>query len=129
MAGFSITYPLGWGGTPSGSGRPGESNFLRLAPERKTGRETSMNVLLMGTQAPKTEEARAGTFQGQPASYSANRGKRDWYWRVQFQRDANWYQITLVSPIELEVEKGDYWPYINSFRLEKPMTPATMPLE
>jgi hypothetical protein len=36
-----------------------------------------------------------------------------------------WYTILLVSPIPLEVEKSPYWPYIESFRVEKRIEPAT----
>ena len=123
-AGFSIAYPLGWGGSAFGSENAKEARFIRLAPERTTGRETSINVVLSGAEAQPVAEAKPGTFQGQAALFSSDRGKRDWRWRVQFQREQGWFQITLTSPIAFDVEKSAYWPFINSFRTEKPIAPT-----
>lgn len=124
-AGFSISYPLGWGGTAVGMGEDGGANYIRLAQERKTGQETVINASFTGFRASSSAGAKEGTFQGLPAFYSASKTKQTWQWRVQFQRDNNWYSIQLVTPIPLEVEKSPYWPYIESFKIEKPLIPAT----
>lgn len=123
MAGFSICYPRGWGGTAVGRGVEGESNYIRLAPDRKTGRETAINASFNGSRAQTVANAIQGTFQGQPAFFSSTRAKYDWQWRMQFQRDGKWYQITLITPIEIDVQKSPYWPFIESFRLEKTIAP------
>lgn len=126
MSGFSISYPLGWGGSTFGGPHGGGLESIRLAPERKAGRETSINVACTGLKPETVANAVPGTFQGLPAFFSSDRGKWDWRWRVQFERDATWYQITLVSPIELDVQKSTYWPFIESFRVEKPLSPTTV---
>jgi hypothetical protein len=125
LAGFSICYPLGWGGTAYGTPVPGENNSIRLAQERKTGRETTMGVMCTGLRAESHPNATEGTFQGQPAFYSSEKKTSIWIWRVQFQRGEFWYEISLNTPIPLEVEKSPYWPFIESFRLERQITPTT----
>ncbi len=124
MIGFSICYPRGWGGTPIGDGIEGDANYIRLAPERKSGRETAINVSYTGMRTATVANVQEGTFQSQPAFFSSVRAKYDWQWRMQFQRDGKWYQVTLISPIEIDVPKSPYWPFIESFRIEKPITPA-----
>lgn len=123
-AGFSISYPLGWGATPFGAGGDGEPNYIRLAPERKTGRETSIHATFNGLRPETVRNAEEGLFQDQPAFYSSTKAKYDWQYRLQFQRDGNWYTILLVSPIALDLQKSPYWPYIESFRIEKAINPA-----
>lgn len=124
--GFSICYPVGWGGTPMGSGAEGDDNYIRLAPERKTGRETSIKVTFTGLRTTTVKDGNEGTFQNQPAYFSSTRGKYDWQWRVQFQRDGKWYQIFLTSPLELDVQKSPFWPFIESFQIEKTINPAEL---
>lgn len=127
-AGFSICYPIGWGGSAFGSNEPGPGNSIRLAQERKTGRETTITAASEGDRPQTSRNAKEGTFQGQPAFYSTSSSGSGWQWRVQFQRDGLWYSIVLVTPIPLEVERSPYWPFIESFRVEKRITPATQGL-
>ncbi len=127
-AGFSISYPLGWGGTAVGNGKDGSTNYIRLAQERKTGPETTINADFTGFRASTSANAKEGTFQGQPAFYSTKKTNQNWQWLVQFQRESNWYSIQLNAPIPLEIEKSPYWPFIESFKIEKPLFPATQDL-
>lgn len=125
LAGFSICYPLGWGGTAFGDSEPAPGNSIRLAQERKTGRETTITAFYHGTDMPTFANSSEGTFQTQPATISTRKSSQNWQWRVLFQRDGVWYSILLATPIPLEVEKSPYWPFIESFQIEKRIVPTT----
>lgn len=125
LDGFSICYPIGWGGTAFGGSENGVGNGIRLAQERKVGRETTITVLCSGSEKPTLPNPREGVFQSQPATFSARSSSQNWQWRMVFERNGRWYSILLATPIPLEVEKSPYWPFIESFRVDKKFEPTT----
>lgn len=131
--GFSIAYPRGWGGSVYfGSIR--EDATLRIAPDRVTGRQSSVVVVRhrQATPPPREESSVDGTFQGQPCRSFTRQGRHDWTHRVTFDRDGTWYSITLTSPVPLEPNRNVFTPFVESFRTEatiRPLAPSTAPAE
>lgn len=123
-AGFSIVYPQGWGGTV-GYAQGAAPNSIRLAPERVTGRQTSIAVT-RSTRAPKlADTAKATTFQDRPAWATMTQFKRDATYRVDFERDGAWYAVVLSAPVEQKWESDPLMTYARTFRTEATIHPAT----
>jgi hypothetical protein len=129
-SGFSIALPIGWGGTANvGGDRANDS--IRIAPDRSTGRQSSILVVRYAEPPVRDEKAVDGTFQGQPCWTLAKQGKHEWTHRTTFQRAGTWYSIVLTSPIPLEPARNVFTPFIESFRTEsviRSLEPSTAPV-
>lgn len=67
------------------------------------------------------------TFQDQPAWIRARKEKRNYVWRVVFQRHGQWYDITLTLQREENVPQSGWWPFINSFQANPAPASTTAP--
>lgn len=130
-AGFSAIPPHGWGGSVF-YGADSTAGTLRISPEKFVGRQPSYSISRSTTRAAGAESAVPYTFQGKPAFLFAGQLKHSWLWRTDFERDGAWFRIALEYPVKTDVEGGPLWPFIQTFRVERPthdavVLPATAP--
>lgn len=119
-AGFSGIPPLGWGASIFYHAGPTSEDFLRISPERSTGRQPSMFMSRWqsGQKPAADDETQPTTFQGKPATLYTHLSRHSYVWRVDFERDGIWYRVGLENPVELEVDKSPLKPFLESFRVE-----------
>lgn len=127
-AGFSAIPPNGWGGSVFYALSPTSEDYLRVSPERSTGRQPSMFFSRWheGQKPAREADAVDYTFQDKPATLVTRLTKYYWVWRVDFERDGIWYRVGIEYPIRTDVEKGPLWPFLQSFKVEKPFHPTTI---
>ena len=121
-AGFSIVHPQGWGGslTYAGGAVP---DGIRLAPERVTGRQTSITVARLARAPKLADSAKQVTFQDKPAWATPTQLKRDALYRLDFERGDAWYAITVSAPVELKWDRDPIMAFVRSFRTEAVIAP------
>lgn len=65
-------------------------------------------------------------FQGQPAWVYEGRTRLEHYWRALFERNGQWYELVLWTPLPEDVPRSGWWPYLQSFRAGgRATTPTT----
>lgn len=64
------------------------------------------------------DEEVGSEFQGKPAYIFTGETKREFYWRAVIPRGDDWYELVLWQPLRVDVTRGEWWPYVQSFRAE-----------
>jgi hypothetical protein len=73
----------------------------------------------------KTSGMSDGTFQDRPALIFSQQSKHDYQWRAIFERDGEWYDVSLRLQQKDDVRNGPWWAYLTSFRCHNVPRPAT----
>jgi hypothetical protein len=71
-------------------------------------------------EPPDAEKLREGftpyQFQGRAAWLSSKQIKKDYMFHLIFDRDGQWYEISLRLPTQTDVPGSDWWKYVNTFQ-------------
>lgn len=134
-AGFSVIAPKAW--TPNfyirNAARSGTGDILQLVPEASKGMQPSFAVARL--QTPPDEAALLekkyvkGMFQGRNALVFNGERRKLFCHSVVFERDGNWYDLTMNLQLPEDVTTGVWAAYAESFKVERtasmPSTAAT----
>jgi hypothetical protein len=127
--GFSIIKPPGWDSRVLyGSPTDWHEATIEITPVKSVGLMTRFCAAKF-REPPDVQKLRETfrpfRFQNRDALIFASWVKREYLFRLIFQRDGGWYEISLRPPSELDVLNSDWWKYIETFRIvENPATKA-----
>lgn len=127
---FSIIKPSDWTGVVTYA--PSDRQFsttITCEPEKSVGVGPRIAVSRR-LLAPEDSDLKAKgfvqkNFQSKPAWIFEGQVKRDYLWRVIFERNSRWYEIALRLTTPDDVEKSWWWAFLNSF--ESRDVPTTQP--
>jgi hypothetical protein len=127
---ISIIKPRDW--TPHISYAPADQSYVTTIEIDHEGMIGLQDRLLVGRfrNAPQIDRLKAvgmmeGSFQDQPAMISSETQKRAYQWRAVFERDGQWYSVSLRLQSKEDVRNGPWWAYLTSFRCRNVPAPAT----
>jgi hypothetical protein len=131
-AGYSIIVPPEWESSMDArSTDPYVKDRIRLRPARP-GRYQPEIAVARFRKPPDlaalkaSGEYRDGEFQGQAALVHDRPIKKYWVYKVLFQRDGDWFELSVALPDYEDVRNSSWYPYLNSFAYSRP-SPATNP--
>jgi hypothetical protein len=132
--GYSIIAPPGWISIPR---KPALERYLAdsltLEPERSIGKVPRLFVGSFSgtpdvTELLRTKQLFEGSFMGEPAYVREGLNRGMWMWRAIFERSGRWYELVLWLPHPAEVERTEYFAFLQSFKPAKaPESAATAP--
>jgi hypothetical protein len=119
---FSVIKPPDWESRVSYNFIFGSTftSTIEITPVKSVGR--MQRFCASQFRAPPTEQTLAGftptRFQNDHAWIHIHQAKRDFSFRLIFQRGEKWYEMSLRLPAPDDVPNSDWWPYFNSFRAQ-----------
>jgi len=121
---FSIIKPRDWDSRVLYNSLDSRySAAIEITPAKSVGRMQRFCVSQF-REAPDQRALQstftASRFQDRDAWLFAKMVKRDFIFRLIFERGGQWYEISLRLPSETDVPESDWWPYVNSFRAQAP---------
>jgi hypothetical protein len=129
---ISIIRPRDW--TPHISYGPPDQAYVATIEINHEGMIGIQDTLAVGwfRNAPELDRLKAlgmveGTFQDQPAFISSETQKHGYQWRAVFERDGQWYSVSLRLQRKEDVRNGPWWAYLTSFKCRSVPMPATAP--
>jgi len=120
-AGLSIIMPAGWFNEMDVGAVP----QIRMYPREQAGPQVSLIATRFASKPSGATDLPEDEFQAKPARMGKRKDGRMNAWRVVFERDGQWYQVSAVTPPDVSMDDGWLRSYAESFKVEASAGPAT----
>jgi hypothetical protein len=128
-AGFSVIKPPEWDSRVMyGAANANVSATIEITPVKSVGlmqRFCTSQFRVPPDEKAISQQFTPRKFQDREAWLFSGWVKRDYMFRLVFERGGRWYEMSLRLPAETDVPNSDWWKYINTFRVHE--TPSTVP--